>query len=178
MPPKPKCHCDFDLWPRNPNLKWSSTSHDQPLYQVRRSLVYEFSSYSSDKVCLWTDRPTYVQSNIPPLLWWGGIKIYRPGFKRMQGEECSNSEFWLQIYCGPHVNENLSQKLLYKYYWNYNVSGLISEDLEFLRGLSLVKVWVKFLPCHSQNVRLFFLYRYCTIPDFQIMKFNVILVLY
>ena len=33
--------------------------------QVRRSLGYDFSSYCSDKVCLWTDGPTDRPTNGP-----------------------------------------------------------------------------------------------------------------
>ena len=44
LPPKLKCHYDLDLLSRNSKSK-SSTSHEQPPYQVRRSLGYEFSSY-------------------------------------------------------------------------------------------------------------------------------------
>ena len=54
----------FDLEP--PNSIGSSISHDQPLYQARRSLGYEFSN------CLRTDR--HVQSNIPHFF-EGGIII-------------------------------------------------------------------------------------------------------
>ena len=51
-PPYLKCHCDLDLWPRNPKFsRGSFTSHDQPLYQVRRSLGDEFCSYWLDKIC-------------------------------------------------------------------------------------------------------------------------------
>ena len=39
-------------------------SHDQPPYQVRIFLGYEFSSYWSDKLCLWTDQPTIGPTNV------------------------------------------------------------------------------------------------------------------
>ena len=60
------CHCDLDLWHRNPKF---SRGHlivmDKPPYQVRRFMAYKFLSYG----CLRTDR--HEQSNIPPLLWSG-----------------------------------------------------------------------------------------------------------
>ena len=52
----------FDL--EAPRSIGSSTIHNQPPYQVRRSLGYEFCSYWSDKVCLRTDGPTDICNSI------------------------------------------------------------------------------------------------------------------
>ena len=58
-PPKLKCHCDLDLWPRNPKFNRGHllvmTNHHTKLDV---SFGYEFCSYWLDKVCLLTDQPT------------------------------------------------------------------------------------------------------------------------
>ena len=59
-PPKHKCHCDIDLWPRNPKFNRGyllvTTNHHTKLESPWAH--NEFSSYWSDKVCLRTDTPT------------------------------------------------------------------------------------------------------------------------
>ena len=82
-PPKHKCHCDLDLWSRNPKLYRGHllviTS------QVRRSLDCEFSSNWSDKVCLPTDQ--HVQSNTyTPTYLKGGIIICELIEKKKQNQ--------------------------------------------------------------------------------------------
>ena len=54
----------------------SSTSHDQPPNQDRRFLGYEFCSYWSDKVCLWTYRLTCAKQYTPTSLNWSCLVSY------------------------------------------------------------------------------------------------------
>ena len=53
MPPTLKCHCDLDLWPRNPKF-----NRGHLLMTNHHTKLEEFFSYWSDKVCLRTNRLT------------------------------------------------------------------------------------------------------------------------
>ena len=86
MPPKLKCHCDLDLWPRNPKFNRGHllvmTNHHTKLEDpwAMSSLVIDRTRFVYGP----TKRPTdwHVQSNISPLL------------RRGHNDNCLNWSFW------------------------------------------------------------------------------------